>query len=143
MRRFRLGIYKFELTCDRLLSSVCLFVCLFVCSRVRVFVCSCVRVFACSRVRVFACSCVRGVRGVSGVRVFVCSCVRVFVCPCVRVFVCLFVRSCAIVEFVAPCSRDVFIGSYSLWIGKVCANIRYVLAAFIAPCDGCIVCGNR
>ena len=37
-----------------------------------------------------------------------------------------------------------------LWfvdIGNVCATIGNVLAAFLAPCDGCIdsplVCGNR
>ena len=70
------SIYKFQLTRDRLRSSVCLFVCLFVCSFVRLFVCSCVRVFVCSCVRVFVCSCVR---------VFVCSCVCSFVCYC-RIF---------------------------------------------------------
>ena len=28
-------------------------------------------------------------------------------------------------------------------IGNACANIGNVLAAFLAPCDGCIVCGNH
>ena len=62
-----------------------------------------------------------------------------FVC----LFVCLSVRSCARPHF----SRRVrIVWLYSLWISVMYVLIiigNNILAEFIAPCDGCIVCGNR